>query len=179
MHHAPRGAPSRPLVLLSAVLLALLALFTGSPSPYPAAVVSAAHGVTDGLPAPAHTDHHPGAPTAPDHRAPRHPGPVDTGGDTGRGDPPGGAPRADDQCGAVCSTQSGTRQEAHGERPPQHAQPVTAVQEAMVAAPPSRRVAPVGGYVPCPVGHVVRVGGRAPPGGQVLSSHCRRPPGGR
>ncbi|MGX4691102.1 hypothetical protein [Streptomyces sp. JNUCC 63] len=146
MHRAPRGVPSHPPALLAAVLLTLLTLFAGSPSPYPTTAASVAH-----------------SDTAP--RAQRHPGPVDVGGDAGREGPPGGVPRADEQCGAVCSTQSGTRQEAHGERPPQHAQPATAVQEAAVAAPPGRRVAAVGGYVPDPVGRVVQVGGRAPPGG--------------
>jgi hypothetical protein len=170
MHHAPRGAPSHPLALPTAVLLTLLALFAGSSSPYPTAA-SAAHNDTGSPPAPARADHHPAAPTAPDRRtgtaprAQRHPGPADAGGDTGRGDPPGGAPRAGEQCGAVCSPQNGTRQEAHGERPPQHAQPVTAVQEVAVAALPGRRVAAVSGYVPRPVGHVVQAGGRAPPGG--------------
>jgi hypothetical protein len=160
MHHAPRGAPSHPLALLTTVLLTLLALFTGSPSPHPATEGSAADGDTGTLPAPAHADHHPAAPPAQ-----QHPDPADAGGDAGRGDPPGGAPRTGEQCGAVCSLQSGTRQETHGARPPQHAQPATAVQEAVVAAPPSRRVTAAHGYVPCPVGHVIQAGGRAPPGG--------------
>ncbi|GAA0902769.1 hypothetical protein [Streptomyces thermoalcalitolerans] len=166
MPHAPRTAPGHPLAFLSAVLLTFFAFFTGGSSPYPTAAASAPHGDTKDPSA------HAGRPLAapPVPRPQRLPGPADDDADR---DPPDGAPRSADRSGdrsdeqyrTVCSTQSGTRQEAHGERPPPHTQSATAAREAAPAAPPGRRVAAVSGYVPCPVGHVLRVGGRAPPGG--------------
>jgi hypothetical protein len=154
---APRTAPGHSLAFLSAVLLTFFAFFTGGSSPYSAAA-SAPRGDT-GDPS-AHAGRPLGAPAAPRPQRPSGP----AGDDTDR-DPPGGAPRSDEQYRHVCSTQSATRQEAHGERPPPHAQSATAARQAAPAAPPGRRVAAAAGYVPCPVGHVVRVGGRAPPDG--------------
>lgn len=158
MQQTPRTAPGHPLAFLTAVLLTFFTFFGGSSSPYPTTAAAAPHGGT-GDP-PAHADRPLAVPTAP--RAQRSPDPVDADADR---DPPDGVPRSDEQYRNVCSTQSGTRQEAHGERSAPHTQPATAVREAAVAAPPGGRVATAAGYAPCPVGHVIQVGGRAPPGG--------------
>ncbi|MGW1161130.1 hypothetical protein ACWD5Q_32510 [Streptomyces sp. NPDC002513] len=141
MHPVPSTAPaSRALAFVTAALLTLLAVFTtGSPPPLPAPATAAAAS---------------GAALAPRE----HSGPA-----PGADERPADAPHAGQGCTVVCSSQDGTRQEFHGDRPVAHGQFATTEDVTDVPLPVPGRTRPVPVTVAARAVHVVQDGGRAPP----------------